>query len=147
MWLFLGPFSLIFAWLSHRISTTAKWVWTGIVGAQLTVVAILLVVVLQGGNSGSAMPANNGAASLQQSIMTSLGPQLQQEERAGYPSAVVSVTDASCIQQSNSNSYDCEATYTISDSSPNDGLTPNPQTDHLNLTGICDSTGCQWHAG
>src|ERR1039457_2843304 len=51
-WLFLGVFSLIFTWYSTRISGKAKWVWTGLVAAQIAVIVVIVAVALRPGSGG-----------------------------------------------------------------------------------------------
>lgn len=127
-WLFLGFFSLIFAWYSTRISGKAKWLWTGLVAAQLAVIVIIVAVALHPGTGGVDTNA------VEQFITANLPGSI-----TGVASApsdeTVTVQNVSCLQATG-NTWSCDATYAVD--VPSENLT---QDFSAALDVTCDSTG------
>ncbi len=127
-WLFLGIFSLIFAIYSTRISGRAKWIWTGLVAAQIAAIVVIVVVAVRPGTGGVDTDA------VQQFVTNSIPGSV-----TGVASApsdeTVTVQDVTCVQAT-SNTWSCDVTFQVS--APSESINQNYSAT-LNVT--CDSTG------
>jgi hypothetical protein len=133
-WLFLGFFSLIFTWYSTRISGKAKWVWTGLVAAQIAVIVVIVVIAVRPSTGGVDTNA------VQQFVTNSISSSVTGV--AGAPSdETVSVQGVTCVQATG-NTWTCDATYQVS--APSENVNQNFSAT-LDVT--CDSTGsCNYPA-
>lgn len=128
-WLFLGVFSLIFAWYSTRISARAKWIWTGLVAAEIAVIVVIVAVALRPGTGGVDTNA------VQQFVTSDIPTSVTGV--AGAPSdETVSVQNVTCVQATG-NTWTCDATYQVS--APAENINNQGFSATLNVT--CDSTG------
>lgn len=126
-WLFLGFFSLFFAWYSTRISRKAKWLWTGVVAAEIAVIVVIVVVATGRGPGGDTNAVQQFVSDNIPASVTGV---------TGAPSdETVSVQDVTCVQAT-SNTWACDATYQVS--APSENITQNFSAT-VDVT--CDATG------
>jgi hypothetical protein len=127
-WLFLGIFSLIFAFYSTRISGRAKWIWTGLVAAEIAAIVVIVVVAVRPGTGSVDTNA------VQQFVTNSIPGSVT--GAASAPSdETVTVQDVTCVQAT-SNTWACDATFHAS--APSESISQNYSAT-LNVT--CDATG------
>ena len=103
IWFFLGPFSLIAAWYSQRISNRAKGLWTALVAVQAAVVVVIVIVLVSctGGDDGAVQQfvEQNVASSVTGSASTPAD-------------ATVTNVQAICAQATSS-TWNCSVTYNL----------------------------------